>query len=237
MASVPREEVLPPMRAHDILVAPSVLSADFTKLGEDLSSISTADYVHYDVMDGHFVPNLSFGPGILRQVKDATSLPVDVHLMVEGPEQSAPWYLEAGADIVTFHWEAQRHAHRIVQLIHATGAKAGIALNPATPVSVLESIIDDIDLVLIMTVNPGLGGQGFISSSLRKVRQARALCTSHGVCPLIEVDGGIGVRTAEDVVRAGATMLVAGSAIFSGDHAANVAAIRAAGQCGLARSV
>lgn len=225
------------MRAHDILIAPSVLSADFMRLGEDLASISTADYIHYDVMDGHFVPNLSFGPGILRQVRNATSLPVDVHLMVEDPEQSVPWYLEAGADIVTFQWEAQRHAHRIVQLIHATGAKAGIALNPATPVSVLESIIDDVDLVLVMTVNPGFGGQGFIPSSLHKVRQARALCMSHGVRPLIEVDGGISTRTAEDVVRAGATMLVAGSAIFSGDHAAAIEAIRAAGQRGLARSV
>ena len=237
MASVRRGEVPPPMRTHDILIAPSLLSADFTRLGEDLSSIRTADYVHYDVMDGHFVPNLSFGPGILRQVKDATSLPVDVHLMVEDPEQSAPWYLEAGADIVTFHWEAQRHAHRIVQLVHATGAKAGIALNPATSVSALESIIDDVDLVLVMTVNPGFGGQGFIASSLRKVRQVRALCTSHGVHPLIEVDGGISVRTAEDVVRAGATMLVAGSAIFSDDHAATIEALRTAGQRGLTRSV
>lgn len=237
MASVHRQEAPSLMHAHDILIAPSVLSADFTRLGEDLSSIGTADYVHYDVMDGHFVPNLSFGPGILRQVKNATSLPVDVHLMVDDPEQCVPWYLEAGADIVTFHWEAQRHAHRIVQLIRATGAKAGIALNPATPVSVLESIIDDIDLVLVMTVNPGFGGQEFIPSSLRKLHQVRALCTSHGVRPLVEVDGGISVRTAEDVVRAGATMLVAGSAIFSGDHATAIEAIRTAGQRGLARSV
>ncbi|WP_077597958.1 ribulose-phosphate 3-epimerase [Olsenella urininfantis] len=222
------------MLNESVQIAPSILSADFTRLGEDIRSVSNADYIHYDVMDGHFVPNLSFGVSILRQVKACSDIPVDAHLMVSNPEESVPWYLDAGADVVTFHWEAQIHAERLVNLIHERGARAGISLNPATPVNVLDSIIDELDLVLIMTVNPGYGGQSFIEGSARKIRALRSLCDERGVSPLIEVDGGIGQGNAEEVVRAGARLLVAGSAVFKGDHAANVEAIRAAGQRGLA---
>ena len=234
MASVPREEVLPPMRAHDILVAPSVLSADFTKLGEDLSSISTADYVHYDVMDGHFVPNISFGPDIFSYCKKSSELPIDVHLMVTNPAEIAPLFLNRGADVVTFHYEAEVHAHRLVHLIKDSGAKAGISLCPGTPVSVLEDLIDDLDLVLIMTVNPGFGGQKFIPHSIEKLKALKELCRKHNTHPLIEVDGGISTANAADVVTAGADMLVAGSAVFGQeDRGATIQAIRTAGESAL----
>ena len=224
------------MLTEGTLIAPSVLSADFTRLGEELDSISDADYVHYDVMDGHFVPNLSFGTAVLSQVKAATSLPIDVHLMVANPEECARWYLEAGADAVSFHWEAQTHAARLVSLIHDAGARAGVALTPATPVSVLEAIIDELDLVLIMSVNPGFGGQRFLEGTIGKLRTLRALCTSHGVRPLVEVDGGIGASNAGVVCAAGANLLVAGSSIFgTTDRAAAIAKIRTAGDLGLAR--
>ena len=219
-----------------VRIAPSVLSANFACLGDELASVATADLIHYDVMDGHFVPNLSFGTGILRQVKRATDLPLDVHLMVDNPDATVPWYLEAGADIVTFHWEAATHATRIVQQIHAAGAKAGVALNPATPVSSLECLVDDVDLVLVMSVNPGFGGQSYIEGTDAKLRALSALCASHGVSPLVEVDGGVSTKTAERIVRAGATVLVAGSAVFNtDDRAAAIVGIRAAGERGLGR--
>jgi ribulose-phosphate 3-epimerase len=215
------------MKSHEIYIAPSILSADFTHLGDELASIAEADYVHYDVMDGHFVPNLSFGPDILRQVKAATSLPLDVHLMVSNPEEVVEAYLKAGADLVGFHWEAQTHAHKIVSQIHAAGAKACISLNPATPVSVLEAIIDDLDMVLLMSVNPGFGGQSFIESSYKKIAALRRLCAQHAVCPRIEVDGGISVKNVRAIVAAGADTLVAGSAIFgANDRAAEIARLR-----------
>lgn len=218
------------MLTKGVHIAPSVLSADFLKLEEDLAQISSADLIHYDVMDGHFVPNLSFGTSILKQVKSASLLPVDVHLMVSNPEECVPWYLDCGADIVSFHWEAQTHAQRLVSLIHEAGAKASIALNPATPVQVLDAIIDELDMVLIMTVNPGFGGQKFIPSSLHKLETLKKLCKEHGVSPLIEVDGGISQANAFDVVRAGADVLVAGSAIFgSADRAQTIAELRQAG--------
>ena len=225
------------MLDDDVLVAPSVLSADFTRLGEELDAVADADLLHYDVMDGHFVPNLSFGPSILRQVKKASSLPLDVHLMVSNPEECVPWFLEAGADIVTFHWEAQTHAERLVSLIHDAGAKAGIALNPATPIASLEVVLDALDLVLVMTVNPGFGGQNFVGTCHRKLRQLTAMCEEHGVRPIIEVDGGIGADNATRVVRDGARALVAGTTIFSANRADNVRAIREAGRMGLLRSV
>lgn len=211
----------------DIKVAPSVLSADFTRLGEELAEVSSADMIHYDVMDGHFVPNLSFGLDVLRAVKSSTDLPVDVHLMVTNPDDMVERFLDAGADCVSFHYEATAHANRLVQLIHDRGAKASIALNPATPVAMLEPIIDDLDMVLVMTVNPGFGGQAFIDGSTRKLCRLRRLCQEHGVSPLVEVDGGIVARTAAEAAGAGANVLVAGSAVFGApDRAAAIAALR-----------
>ncbi|MBP3884954.1 MAG: ribulose-phosphate 3-epimerase [Olsenella sp.] len=222
------------MLNEDVRIAPSVLSADFTRLGQELESIRDADLVHYDVMDGHFVPNVSFGMGILKQVKAATDIPLDVHLMVTNPEEQTPWFLDAGADIVTFHMEAQTHANRLCSLIHAAGAKAAVALNPATPVSLLDSVIEDVDMVLVMTVNPGFGGQSFIEGSIAKIRKLRALCAEHGVNPWVEVDGGIVADTAERVVAAGANVLVAGSSVFGAkDRGVAIGALRDAGHRGL----
>lgn len=221
---------------EDVLVAPSILSASFLDLGSDLDDVATADLVHYDVMDGHFVPNLTFGPDILRQVKRRTSLPVDVHLMISNPDEAAALYLEAGADMVSFHLEATAHAHRLVQQIRSYGAKAAVAINPATPVSALECILDDLDMVLVMTVNPGFGGQSFIEGSLRKLRQLRRMMRDHRVSPLVEVDGGVSASNAERIVAAGANVLVAGSAVFNQeDRAATIAAIRENGRRGLVR--
>lgn len=221
---------------EEIRIAPSVLSADFARLGEELADIATADYVHYDVMDGHFVPNLTFGLDILRATKAATELPVDVHLMISNPDEMVEEYLKAGADIVSFHYEATAHAHRLVSLIHDHGAKASVALNPATPVSLLEPILDDLDMVLVMTVNPGFGGQSFIGSSPRKLRRLRRMCDEHGVSPLIEVDGGLSARNAAEVTSTGANVIVAGSAVFgAADRAAAIAAIREAGVSGIAK--
>lgn len=222
---------------EDIKIAPSVLSADFARLGAELADVATADYVHYDVMDGHFVPNLSFGLDILRAVKASTDLPVDVHLMITNPDEMVEKYLDAGADLVSFHYEATAHANRLVSLIKDRGAKASIALNPATPVSVLESILDDLDMVLVMTVNPGFGGQKFIESSVRKLRQLRRMCDEHGVSPLVEVDGGISAKTVAKVTAAGANVLVAGSAVFgAADRGAAIADIRRAGLAGVSKT-
>ena len=225
------------MMENEIKIAPSVLSADFTKLGAELADIATADFVHYDVMDGHFVPNLTFGLGILSAAKGATQLPLDVHLMVTNPDDMVEKFLDAGADVVSFHYEATAHAHRLVSLIHERGAMASIAINPATPVSVLEPILDDLDMVLVMTVNPGFGGQSFIESSPRKIRRLRRMCDEHGVNPLIEVDGGISARNVAEVTSAGANVIVAGSAVFGvSDRAAAIADIRRAGVLGTAKS-
>lgn len=221
---------------NQIKIAPSVLSADFARLGADLDDIATADYVHYDVMDGHFVPNISFGIDILKAVKRSTKLPVDVHLMITNPDELIPAFIDAGADIVTFHCEATDHAHRLIQLIHAFGRKASVALNPATPVCLLEDIIEDLDMVLIMTVNPGFGGQKYIESSAAKLRRLRRLCADHGVSPLIEVDGGVNAQTAAAVCEAGANVLVAGSAVFGmEDRAGAISQIRAAAESGLSK--
>ncbi len=210
-----------------IKIAPSVLSADFSRLGEDLADIASADLVHYDVMDGHFVPNISFGLDILRATKRATDLPVDVHLMITNPDEMIGAFIDAGADNVTFHMEATAHANRLIQLIHAAGRKASVAINPATPVTSLEEVVEDVDMILVMTVNPGFGGQSFIESSPAKIRRLRALCESRGVCPLIEVDGGIKASTAPLVAEAGADVLVAGSAVFGQeDRARAIAEIR-----------
>ena len=219
---------------NNVLVAPSVLSADFSKLKSELDSIANADYIHYDVMDGHFVPNISFGPDIFSYCKKSSELPIDVHLMVTNPAEIVPLFLNRGADVVTFHYEAEVHAHRLVHLIKESGAKAGISLCPGTPVSVLEDLIEDLDLVLIMTVNPGFGGQKFIPHSIEKLKALKEICRRHNAHPLIEVDGGISAANAADVVAAGADMLVAGSAVFGQeDRAATIQAIRDAGESAL----
>lgn len=220
----------------DVRIAPSILSADLMCLGDELESIKSADYIHFDVMDGVFVPNLSFGPALLSQVKAASDLPVDAHLMVCDPDRRVQAYLDAGADIVTFHYEAQVHALRTISLIKEHGAKAGVALNPGTPTSALECLIEDVDLVLVMSVNPGFSGQAFIEHTYDKLRQVRRMASEHGVDPLIEVDGGIGAANAERVVRAGANLLVAGNAVFKADdRAAAINAIRTAGRRGFGR--
>lgn len=220
----------------EVRIAPSILSADFLKLGSELESIKTADYIHFDVMDGLFVPNLSFGPGILSQVKKATDLPVDVHLMIAEPDRRVQAYLDAGADIVTFHYEAQTHALRTIDLIKSSGAKAGVVINPGTPVCALESLINDVDMVLVMSVNPGFGGQSFITRTLDKLRSLRKMAAEHGADPMIEVDGGIGAGNAEEVAYAGADVFVAGSSVFgAADRAAAIADIRKAAQAGLDR--
>lgn len=224
------------MMNDEIRVAPSVLSADFRRLADELADVSTADLLHYDVMDGHFVPNLSFGIDLLRTVKSATELPVDVHLMISNPDEMVERYLDAGADVVSFHYEATSHAHRLVSLIKDRGAKASVAINPATPVCMLEPILCDLDMVLVMTVNPGFGGQRFIESSLRKLRRLRRMRDEQGVNPAIEVDGGITARNAAEVVAAGANVLVAGSSVFgAADRAAAIAAIRTSGTSGTSR--
>lgn len=224
------------MLENNVQVAPSILSADLGHLADELATIEGAGYVHFDAMDGHFVPNLTFGPGVLAAVKESTQIPVDAHLMISNPDQMVPEYLAAGADIVTFHYEATAHANRLANLIREKGAKAGIAINPGTPVCALDAIIEDVDLVLVMTVNPGFGGQKFIPGSLRKLRQLKAMCDECRVSPIIEVDGGISPANAADVCAAGARLLVAGSAVFGkADRADAIHEITEAGEAGLAR--
>ncbi len=223
---------------EDVRIAPSILGADFLRLGDELAAISNADFIHYDVMDGHFVPNLSFGLDILSQVASATDVPVDAHLMIANPDTDAVRYAKAGASMVTFHMEATNHAHRVLYAIKDAGAQAGVVLNPATPVIALDAIIEHVDMVLLMSVNPGYGGQKFIDTTCRKLRQLSALCFERGVNPLIEVDGGITADNVEEVVAAGANVIVAGSAVFCNpDHAAAVEELRALGRKGMARGL
>lgn len=219
----------------DVMIAPSILSANFLELGSELERISSADLVHFDVMDGSFVPNLSFGIPILKQVKKATELPLDVHLMIEHPDTLLDDFIDAGADYVCFHQEAAPHAHRLISHIHERGCKAAMALNPGTAPCVLESVVSDLDMILVMTVDPGFGGQAFIPSSIEKVREVRALCERHGVAPLIEVDGGIGTANAAAICDAGANVLVAGSSVFRGDYADNIQSIREQARQGISR--
>ncbi len=197
-----------------IKISPSILSADLGNLARDLQSIAEADFIHIDVMDGHFTPNLTFGPQIVRVAKAESDVPLDVHMMVSNPEESIDWYADAGADLITVHYEAATHLHRIVSHLHDRGIKAGVVLNPATPVCVLDSIIEDLDMVLLMSVNPGFGGQTFIEGTYAKLKALTALCREHQVAPLIEVDGGVCMDNVEKVVRAGANVLVAGSAVL-----------------------
>jgi len=212
------------------IIAPSILSANFARLGEEVQAIEAAgaDWVHIDVMDGHFVPNLTFGPPVISAIRPVTKLPFDVHLMIERPELSIEDYIAAGADRITIHAEACVHLHRTVHYIREKGLPVGVAINPATPVSVLEPILHDLDLVLIMTVNPGFGGQKFIPYSLVKLRQLRVMLEEQGLDEVhVQVDGGVNQTTAADIREAGANVLVAGSAVFSElDRAAAIAALR-----------
>jgi ribulose-phosphate 3-epimerase len=211
-----------------VRIAPSILSADFSRLGDEVEAITAAgaDYVHIDVMDGHFVPNLTIGPAVIAALRPRTSLPFDVHLMISPIDPYVPAFAEAGADIVTVHPEAGPHLHRTVQLIKSLGKRAGVALNPATPVEALHHVLDDIDLVLVMSVNPGFGGQGFIAAQLDKIAAVRRLIDACGKPIELEVDGGINPDTARRAIAAGATVLVAGSASFTGGAAAYADNIR-----------
>lgn len=213
-----------------VLIAPSILSADFSKLGQEVADVEAggADWLHVDVMDGHFVPNLTFGPLVMGAIAPLTKLPLDVHLMIENPEQYIPAFAAAGAHVITVHAEACVHLHRVLHLIKEQGVKAGIAINPATPVSAISEILEIVDLALVMTVNPGFGGQAFIPSTLRKIKQLDEFRVQHGHSYRIEVDGGIAAPTAPLVVEAGADVLVAGNAVFGrSDRRAAMEEIRA----------
>ena len=216
------------MKQRPLRIAPSILAADFARLGDEVRAIDQggADWVHIDVMDGHFVPNISFGTPIMQSLRSHTKMPFDVHLMIAPVDPYLTQFAAAGADIITVHAEAGLHLDRTLQAIKGLGKKAGASLNPATPVSVLEHVLDRLDLILIMTVNPGFGGQSFIPAMVEKIRQAKALVAGRDID--IEVDGGITVDTAPLAVRAGANALVAGSAIFKGNHAEQIRAIRGA---------
>ncbi len=217
-------------------IAPSILSADFAQLGAEVGAIAAAgaDYVHVDVMDGHFVPNLTIGPMVVKALRPHAKLPFDVHLMIAPVDPFVAEFAQAGADIITFHPEAGAHPHRTVQLIKSLGKKAGLSLNPGTPLSIVDWLLPEIDLVLVMSVNPGFGGQRFIESSLAKIKELRrridAVSEAQGGRPIdLEVDGGINTETAKQVVAAGADVLVAGTATFQGGpgkYAANIAALR-----------
>lgn len=214
-----------------IKIAPSILSADFARLGEEVAAIDRAgaDYIHVDVMDGHFVPNITIGPLVVAALRDITDKPLDVHLMIEQPDLYIPAFAKAGADIITVHQEAVPHLHRTIQLIHSLGRKAGVSLNPATPMDSLDVIIDDLDLVLVMSVNPGFGGQSFIPATLDKIHALRTVIDRRGLNVELEVDGGIKVDNIAEVATAGADVFVAGSAVFGArDYTTTIAALRQA---------
>lgn len=210
-------------------ISPSILSADFGRLAEEVKAVEEAgaDYIHIDVMDGHFVPNITIGPFVVAAVKKITKLPLDVHLMIENPECYVPEFARAGADIITVHAEATHHLHALVMQIKELGKKAGVSINPATPVHSLGQIITDLDLVLVMSVNPGFSGQSFIPASLNKIKKVRSIMDKRGSKAELEVDGGIKIDNIAEVSKAGADVFVAGSAIYgSDDYAATIKAMR-----------
>ncbi|MBP1751946.1 MAG: ribulose-phosphate 3-epimerase [Geobacteraceae bacterium] len=210
-------------------IAPSILSADFSRLGDEIRAVEAggADYIHVDVMDGHFVPNITIGPLLVEAARKITRLPLDVHLMISDPDKYIPDFAAAGADIIVFHAEASFHMHRTVQLIKSLGKKAGVSLNPATPLNVLDYILEDLDLVLLMTVNPGFGGQSFIEACLPKIHSLRGMLDKRGLETELEVDGGVKISNIDRISHAGADVFVAGSAVFgSPDYTATIAELK-----------
>lgn len=211
-------------------IAPSILSADFSKLGEEILAVEAAgaDWIHIDVMDGHFVPNITIGPGPIQSLRKITRLPFDVHLMIENPERYIDSFADAGSDVITVHVEAARHLHRTIAHIRERGIKAGVSLNPATPLVQVEPILNDVDVLLIMTVNPGFGGQKFIRSALPKIRKAREMVNSTAPNVAIEVDGGVTLHNIKSIAEAGADIIVAGASVFgSGNYKQTIGSMKA----------